>query len=165
MPEKTIQIDLAWRFERVYLRSANVKVHHAPELFDLKWQPNADMNIHGNFRKVGDQRYEVTLALTLTCKNLEEIAVEMKLDQAALVRVQADIGESDIQRILAVEATNALFPYVREAVDNLALRTSLPPLMLAHFNFENVYEGLRQMNLDQSASTRRTKIGSDEIMN
>ena len=165
MADKTIQIDLSWRFERIYLRKADVTLHDAPEVFDMKWQPNADMNIHGNFRKVGENRFEVSLALTLTCKNLEKVAVEMKLEQAALVRVQSAENEDDVQRILAVEATNALFPYLREAVDNLAIRSSLPPLMLAHFNFEKVFEGLREMSDQQAQTPIGTQADSDEILN
>ena len=164
MADKTIQIDLSWRFERIYLRKAEVKLLDAPDVFDMKWQPNADMNIHGNFRKIAGNRFEASLELILTCKNLEKVAVEMKIEQAALVRVQSPENEAEVQRILAVEASNALFPYLREAVDNLALRLSLPPLMLAHFNFEKVFEGLREMNREGQAPLD-TQVGSDEILN
>ena len=166
MADATIKINLAWRFERIYLRDVNVSLHETPELFEMKWQPNADMNIQGDFRKVSDHRYEVALKLTMTCKNLDKLALEMTLEQAALVRVQAETQQEDVQRILAVEATNALFPYVREAVDNLAVRMSLPPLMLGHFNFEKIFEeGLRQMNLKNTQSAVSANISSDEVMN
>ena len=166
MADKTIQIDLAWRFERIYLRNVNVTLHDTPDLFDLKWQPNADMNIQGDFRKTGDTRYEVSLKLTMTCKNLGKLALEMTLEQAALVRVQSEKNQSDVQRILVVEAANALFPYVREAVDNLAVRMSLPPLMLGHVNFEKVFEeGLRQMNLKHAQSAMSANVSTDEVLN
>lgn len=166
MAEETIKINLPWRFERIYLRNVNVTLHDTPDLFDMKWQPNADMNIHGDFRRAGDHRYEVSLKLTMTCKNLDKLALEMTLEQAALVRVQSEKNQSDVQRILAVGVTNALFPYVREAVDNIAVRMSLPPLMLGHFNFEKVFEeGLRQMNLKQAQSAMSASVSNDEVMN
>ena len=161
-----MKINLAWRFERIYLRNVSVSLQETPALFDMKWQPNADMNIQGDFRKAGDNRYEVLLKLTMTCKNLDKLALEMTLEQAALVRVQPEKNEGDVQRILLVEATNALFPYVREAVDNLAVRMSLPPLMLGHFNFEKVFEeGLRQMNLKHAQSAMSTNVSTDDVLN
>lgn len=166
MPDATMKINLAWRFERIYLRNVSVSLQETPALFDMKWQPNADMNIQGDFRKAGDNRYEVLLKLTMTCKNLDKLALEMTLEQAALVRVQPEKNEGDVQRILLVEATNALFPYVREAVDNLAVRMSLPPLMLGHFNFEKVFEeGLRQMNLKHAQSAMSTNVSTDDVLN
>ena len=166
MADASVKINLAWRFERIYLRNVDVTLHDTPNLFNMKWQPNADMNIQGDFRPAGDHRYEVSLKLTMTCKNLDKLALEMTLEQAALVRVQSDKSQSDVQRILAVEATNALFPYVREAVDNLAVRMSLPPLMLGHFNFEKVFEeGLRQMNLKNTQSAMSANVSTDEVLN
>lgn len=166
MADKTIHLNLPWRFERIYLRGAEIKLHDAPDLFDMKWQPQADMNIHGDFQRLTEHRYEVSLTLTLTCQNLDKIALELKLEQAALVRVQDESDPDKVQRMLAVDATNALFPYVREAVDNMALRMSLPPMMLGQFNFEKIFEeSLRQMNLEAKRPSSAARSNSDEILN
>ena len=166
MADGTIQIDLPWRFERVYLREVNIKLHDTPDLFDMKWQPKADMNIRNDFRQAGEDRYEVAIQLSLTCKNLDKLALEMTLAQAALIRVPAGKGQEDIQRIVTIEAPNALFPYVREAVDNLAVRMTLPPMLLTHFDFAKILEeGMRQMNLKNTQSAMRAKPGAEDIVN
>ncbi|MYD43486.1 MAG: protein-export chaperone SecB [Gammaproteobacteria bacterium] len=166
MPDKTIQVNLAWRFERIFLRKANIELHEAPEVFDMKWQPNVDMNIHGRFHKLAEQRFDVSLEMKLTCKNLDKLAFELDLHQSALVIVNKDQDPDEVKRILAVEATNALFPYTREAVDNLVLRMSLPPMMLAHFNFDKVFEeGERQLKAQVGQQADRVLPSSDEVLN
>ena len=97
MADATVKINLAWRFERIYLRNINVTLQETPDLFDMKWQPNADMNIQGDFRQAGDHRYEVSLKLKMTCKNLDKLALELTLEQAALVRVQSEKNQSEVQ--------------------------------------------------------------------
>ncbi len=166
MADKTLHVDLKWRFERIYLRHVDLELSGAPQVFNMKWQPNVDMNIRGDHRNISEDRFEVILVLTVACKNLEHQVLKMKLDQGALVRVKSGLETSEIQRILSVEATNALFPYIREAADNFAVRMSLPPFLFGHFHFDKIFEeALQQMKLKNIKPMKKDSPPTDEIMN
>ena len=51
-----------------------------------------------------------------------------------------NIPSGDLEPILGVACPNILFPYAREAIDNLVTRGSFPPLMLAPVNFDALYQ-------------------------
>lgn len=166
MSDTQVTVNLGWRFDRIFVRNIDLKLHDAPEVFDMKWQPNVDLNFKNSYKEIGENRFQVALHLTITCRNLSKTVVEMSFEQAALVRLKAGYDASEVQRILAVETTNALFPYARETVDALALRMSIPPFMLAHFDFEKIFEeSLTQLNLQQSQVTGGRPPSGDEIMN
>lgn len=166
MADTQVTVNLGWRFDRIFLRNIDLKLHEAPAVFDMKWQPHVDLNLKNSFKELGDNRFEVSLHLAIKCRNLSKSVVDMSFEQVALVRVRSGFEPSAVQRIIAVEATNALFPYVRETVDTLAIRMSLPPFMLAHFDFEKIFEeSLTQMNLQQAQASGSGKSPSEEIMN
>jgi len=53
--------------------------------------------------------------------------------------------EAQQRQVLGTVCPNILFPYAREAVDNLVVRGSFPPLMLAPVNFDALYtQALKQ---------------------
>ncbi len=56
-----------------------------------------------------------------------------------------------LKHTLGVFCPNMLFPYAREAVDNLAVKGSFPPLMLAPVNFEAIFQ--EEMQKQQTAAS------------
>ena len=132
----------------------------------MKWQPKIEMNIAAQGREVGDNRFDVTLTLTLSCKNRDMDAVNIKLEQCALIRILQELDNEAMQRIISVEVPNALFPYVREATDNLIVRSTMPPLTLAPVHFEKVLEeGFKRLKQDQRTISKPPASGKDEVLN
>ena len=166
MAERQIQVEVGWYFDRVYVHHSKVEVEDAPALFEMTWKPHADMNIRASAKEIGGRKFEVTLMLTMSCKNHDTPAVKLEIEQAALIRVKPDLDEDEIKRVLSVEVPNALFPYLRESADNAFVRASLPPMILAHVHFEKVFEeGLKQIILQEQRQTKSTKSQTDEILN
>ena len=49
------------------------------------------------------------------------------------------IEAEPLKQILATVAPNILFPYAREAIDNIVVKGGFPALMLAPVNFDALY--------------------------
>ena len=72
---------------------------------------------------------------------------------AHIVRRVAIVGDEQREQLLATVCPNILFPYAREAVDNLVVKGSFPALMLSPINFDALYAQQKQAQAEQAAST------------
>jgi preprotein translocase subunit SecB len=82
--------------------------------------------------------HEVVLTITVTAKIEEKSAFLVEVQQAGIFFTSGIDAES-LKQILATVAPNILFPYAREAIDNLVVKGGFPPLMLAPVNFDALY--------------------------
>lgn len=130
--------------ERIYLRDASFESPKAPEVFAAEWKPNVQVDINARNRQLEGSRYEVTLTVTLEAKQGEEVALIVEVQQAGIFRLEG-MDDALRARVLATTCPAALFPFVREAADSLAVRGTFPPFLLAPMNFEALYaEAQRQ---------------------
>ena len=124
--------------ERIYLRDASFESPKAPEVFAAEWKPNVQVDINARNRQIEGNRYEVTLTVTLEAKQGEEVALIVEVQQAGIFRLEG-MDDTLRARVLATTCPAALFPFVREAADSLAVRGTFPPFLLAPMNFEALY--------------------------
>ena len=95
----------------------------------------------------------MVLRATLTARPQEDeesTALIIEVQQAGVFLIEGAEG-SALERILAVACPDILFPYVREAVDNVASKGTFPPFMLAPVDFASLYEQALR-NRDQAPS-------------
>ena len=144
--------------ERVYLRKLVYEPKDVPAVFDLKWHPNVKLDIQARNRSLGGHRHEVALVCTLSAEISSKEVLSIELDQAGIFLVEGVEGPP-LHHILGVICPNILFPYVREAIDNVAVKGALPPFALAPVNFEAM--------LKQAMTERKTADAdfSDEVLN
>ncbi len=124
--------------KRVYLKDASLETPAAPGVFTKAWKPEVNLDINTRSNKLDEQHYEVVLTLTVTIKNEEETAFLVEVQQAGIFLLQG-FEEAQTLHTLGAFCPNLLFPYAREAVDNLASKASFPALMLAPVNFDALY--------------------------
>lgn len=124
------KVDLEVELERIFVKSSSIELTDTKRLFDLKWQPNCKVSFNVDVSSLGSQKSEIelTLSLTVDLAGIEEIRINVT--QAAHVRIKNDIDVDVVKRGLATLAVDLLFPYARETVDNLAVKSSLPPFHL-----------------------------------
>ena len=77
------------------------------------------------------------LSVDLVGRLERKTAVEIRLEQAGVFRINSNLSEEKKEAIPAMCMT-ALFPYAREAIDNLAAKGSLPPFMVGVFDFDKL---------------------------
>ena len=128
--------------QRIYVKDLSFESPKAPEMFQQQWQPEVKLDLNTSNRGLEEGLHEVVLSLTITVENgpedKKETAFVVEVQQAGVFLVKG-LADEELHRTLGAFCPNILFPYAREAIDNLVLRGSFPPLMLAPVNFDALY--------------------------
>jgi preprotein translocase subunit SecB len=138
--------------QRVFLKDASYEAPNAPEIFRSQWQPQVNLDLNTRSKKLEDDFYEVILSLTITATNEDKTAFLVEIQQGGIFKVNG-MDETTLSHTLGAFCPNILFPYAREAVDNLVLKGSFPPLMLAPVNFEALYQQSLQQQVQENEAT------------
>jgi preprotein translocase subunit SecB len=88
---------------------------------------------------IDEFNWEVLLSLTITVKNADETAFLVEVHQGGVFLCDG-LDEDQTRQVLNTVAANILFPYAREAVDNLVVKGGFPPLQVAPINFDALYQ-------------------------
>ena len=133
------------RLERIYLKDASWESPKSPQVFAENFQPEVQADINTRSTRLDDDHFEVVLTVTLRAKQEGgKTAFIVEVQQAGLFSVEDLEGEM-LQRMLATLGPTTLFPYAREAIDNLTLKGGFPALHIAQVNFDALYvEALRK---------------------
>ncbi len=129
--------------QRIYVKDISFESPKAPEIFRKAWQPEVKLDLNTSNTALGDDLHEVVLSLTATVAGDGETMFMVEIQQAGIFLLQG-IPDADKHRTLGAFCPNILFPYAREAIDNMVTRGSFPPLQLAPVNFDALYEQARQ---------------------
>lgn len=126
--------------ERIYIKDVSFESPSAPQIFQEKWEPKIQLDINSRSRAIAETHHEVTLTVTVKGTNEEDAVIFIiEVQQAGIFKLTG-LPEEQLKRILSTMCPSILFPYVRETIDNLAVKGSLPPLALAPVNFDALYE-------------------------
>ncbi len=131
--------------QRIYLKDLSFESPRTPMVFQGAWKPQINLELNSKHTKLEGDLYEVVLNLTITAKNDgEEVAFLVELQQAGIFLIKG-MEDAALHQTLGSYCPNLLFPYAREAIDNVVGKGSFPVLMLAPVNFDAIYfESLRQ---------------------
>lgn len=125
--------------QRVYLKDVSFEAPNTPQVFTKEWKPEVKLDLNTSAQKLDDSHYEVSIKVTVTATNQDETAFLVELVQAGLF-VLANIPEDQQRPMLGALCPNILFPYLRENVDSLVVKGGFPALVLAHINFDALYQ-------------------------
>ncbi len=124
--------------QRIYIRDLSFEAPKSPEIFRQEWQPNVNLDLATRQKTLGDDFHEVVLTLTVTVKNNEETAFIAEVQQGGIFLIKG-LDAASMAQALGAFCPNILFPYAREALDNMVVRGSFPALMLQPVNFDALY--------------------------
>lgn len=152
--KKVVQGQL--KIHKVYLKDASFETSSLlVENPEQKWQPHIDVNIDTNSRKIkhGDHCYEVVLHVLITARQDGKTAFLVELQQAGIFTISG-LESKQVQAVINAQCPDILFPFVREAVNNLVAKGGFPQLLLGPVNFETLYrqkiEGLKAQKTSQT---------------
>ncbi len=140
------------RIERLYLKDASFESPGTPSIFaQQQWRPKTQVDINTRANSLGDSRHEVVLTTTVTSTREEgKVAFVAEVQYAGIFVVEG-ASDAELQQVLGIACPNALFPYVRENLDNLVVRGGFPALHMAPVNFEVLFnQALRQARQQQA---------------
>ena len=126
------------QIQRVYLKDMSFESPTSPQSFSADWKPQINVELNSKARQINDTAYEVVLNMTVTTKAEDNAMYLAEIQQAGLFHI-ANVPEQAMGQVLGAFCPNVLFPYAREAIDNLVSRGGFSPLMLAPVNFEAIY--------------------------
>ncbi len=143
MSEENQQAQPQFGMKRVYLKDASLETPASPAIFNQPWAPQVNLDVNSQANQLDEEHYEVNLTLTVTVVNQEQTAFLIEIQQAAIFMISG-FEPAQLHHTLGAYCPNLLFPYAREAVDNLASKASFPALMLAQVNFDALYAAKMQ---------------------
>ncbi|MFT7246298.1 MAG: preprotein translocase subunit SecB [Candidatus Azotimanducaceae bacterium] len=130
--------------QRIFVKDASFESPRAPEIFRSQWKPKVNMELNSSHNKIEDDLYEVVIQVTITARSdNDEVVYLTEVQQAGIFLIKGLEAEAMLQTLGAF-CPSVLFPYAREAIDNLVIKGSFPPLMLAPVNFDAIYEQTRR---------------------
>ena len=141
--------------ERIFVKDISLETPKGLSALHNQWKPRVDLDINTAQNNVGDDRYEVTLRLTVTVKDQasDEVYYLIEIKQSGLFLAKG-FAEKELPRLLATAAPATLFPYARETIDSLVIKAGFPPLRLAPINFDALLQAA--VKKQQEAATQET---------
>lgn len=130
--------------QRIYVKDISFEAPHLPEIFQLEWVPQIDLNLDVDSRKISDGIYEVLLHVVVTVKLQDKLAFLVEIKQAG-VFVLRGFTEEQHEHMSNSYCPEVLFPYARELISETITRGGFPPLYLAPINFDAVHTA-RKLN-------------------
>ena len=132
---------VAFNLERTYLKDVSFESPFASHAAPLGNSSRFDADFQSNVTSIGDNRYEV--CLTLTGKGInsetEKVVYIIEMAQAGVFLKEGEIEEELLKKIGLTDCLAILFPYLREAVDSILVKSGFPPLVIGNIDFQSSY--------------------------
>lgn len=125
--------------QKIYLKDASVEVPLGPQVFTRPWQPQIDVQVNNAVTLIGGDNWQVILGVTVTAKLGQDTAFLIEVQQGGIFVLSGFAEAQEKQAVLAGHCAGVLFPFVREAVNDLVQRAGFPQLLLQPINFEGLY--------------------------
>lgn len=124
--------------QKIYTKDLSFESPNAPGIFTEQLQPQINLELNSNGKRVADDIYEVVLSLTVTVKHEEKTAYLIEVQQSGVFYIKG-FNRDELGHMLGSFCPEMLFPYAREVVSDIATRGGFPQLLLAPVNFEALY--------------------------
>ncbi|MCK4609326.1 MAG: protein-export chaperone SecB [Gammaproteobacteria bacterium] len=135
--------------QRLYVKDISFEAPNTPEIFQQEWQPEVDLDLHIENRKLTGDIHEVQLKITIHAKLGDKTAFMVELNQAGIFTVK-NFDEEKTSAMLGSFCPSILYPYARTAISDLTVKGGFPPLYLAPVNFDAIY----QQKLDEAKNNK-----------
>jgi len=124
--------------QRVYIKDVSFETPNTPKVFQQEWKPEVKLDLDTRSQQLGENVYEVVLALTVTAKVEDQTAFLCEVQQAGIFTI-GKLEAAQLAHALGAFCPNILFPYARETVSSLVTRGTFPQLNLAPVNFDALF--------------------------
>ena len=124
--------------QRIYVKDLSFETPMGVKVFTQPFQPSVKLDVNTRGNMVGEDQHEIVLTLTVTAEQDGEVAFLIELQQAGVFMVTG-FPEDQQRQLLATVCPNFLFPYAREAIDNIAVHGGFPAVALKPLDFDAIY--------------------------
>lgn len=109
-------------------------------------QPEIDIDIQADGRKVKDDIYEVVLMIRAEAAQNGKVLFILELQYMGICQIQ-NIPDDSLPMLLMIQVPTLLFPYARQVVSEITSSAGFPPLLLQPVDFASLYQ---RQNSDNS---------------
>lgn len=134
-----------FQIAKIYLSDVSFEAPNTPESFRSEWKPQVDVELGSRATNLEENTYDVMLTVTVTAKNNEQTAYLCEVKQGGVFRLDG-FSTEELDHLLGAYCPAQLFPFAREAINDLVVKGGFPQLLLAPVNFEALYLQQRQGN-------------------
>ena len=125
--------------QRVYCKDVSFETPNSPDIFKGEWKPQIKLELNHKVTRLSEEdHYEMALTVTVTATVGDKTAFLAEVQQAGIFLVKG-FEPAQREHMLGAYCPSVLFPYAREAIDNLVTRGSFPAVMLAPVNFDAMF--------------------------
>ena len=130
--------------EKLYVKDLSFEAPNAPQVFNEQGQPDLQMKLNQKVQRLGENAFEVSLGITLTCTINTRTAYQAEVEQAGVFGL-GGMDDQMLDAMLGIQCPNILYPYAAATIGQLITSGGFPPFPMQPINFEGLYaETLRQ---------------------
>lgn len=133
--------------ERLYAKDISFEVPSAT-VFTKTWEPELNVNLSSSAEQIDPNHFEVSLKVVVQANNQGEAAFIVDVTQSGIFLIDG-VEEERLPYLLGAYCPNILFPFLREAVNDMVTKGSFPQLLLTPINFDAEFEA----NLQRAQAT------------
>ena len=152
MTEQNNTPETQFAIQRIYTKDVSFETNNVPEIFTKQWQPEMNLELNSASQALSDEVHEVSLRVTVTVKQQEEVVYICEVTQAGIFSL-IGFDDTQIQHCVGAYCPNILFPYAREVVSTLVNKGTFPQLNLEPVNFEALFINYLQQQEQQAQNS------------
>jgi preprotein translocase subunit SecB len=134
-----------------YLKDLSFENPNAPGIYqNADEPPQGSAEVEVQARKLGPDRYEVSLKLHVEATRHGQVAYILEVDYAGVFEV-GDVPAERVEPLLLIEGPRLLFPFARSVAALTVAESGFSRLMISPIDFAAVYREQRQKLQDQTA--------------
>ena len=105
----------AFTVEKLYVKDVPFEAPNAPQVFNEQGQPDLQMKLNQKVQRLGENAFEVSLGITLTCTINGRTAYLAEVEQAGVFGL-GGFEEHILDAMLGTQCPNILYPDAAAAV-------------------------------------------------
>ena len=140
-----------FRMQKMFIKDLSFENPNAPQIFLARNQePKVDFNLQVNSKKIDDDHWEVSLAITskMLDKNADDQMMFVVEVEHAGIFMMKNIPAEHVQRVLAIDCPLMLFPFTRQIISQASVDGGFMPFLMEPINFIALYENAQQQQTD-----------------
>ncbi len=112
-------------------------------------KPTVVVNVGGKTERITETAWEVELSITVTLKSDDSPMFLVEIYQGGLFECHG-LTDEELHRVLNTDCMEIIFPYARETIDGLAVKSGFPPVGLQPVDFSAIYNQALNNRQEQS---------------
>ncbi|PCH56730.1 MAG: protein-export chaperone SecB [Legionellales bacterium] len=132
------QSKVNFHIHKVYTQDISYESPNSPDTFKEAFQPQVEVDMHTDSKKLKDEEYEVVLAITITAKSKDKTIFLIEIKQAGVFGI-VGTDKDQLEYLLQGYCPGILFPYVRSLISSVVTRGGFPDINLEPIDFAAMY--------------------------